>query len=64
MPTAPTLREWGVPAEVGEIPAKTSMEGGLDVGTRRLDDGLYCLTEDGAIQLHRGKCSFFAGLPL
>ena len=47
MPTAPTLREWGVPAKVREIPAKTLMEGGLDIGAQRLDDGLCCLTENG-----------------
>ena len=55
----PTLIELGMPAEVSEIPAKTSFGSGLDVRARRLDDGLCCLTEDAAVQLHRGRCSFF-----
>ena len=32
---------------------------------RRLDDGLCCLTEDAAFQLHRRRCSFItSGSPL
>ena len=45
MPSLPTLRERGLPANVSKITAKTLMEGGLDVRARRLDDDLYCLTE-------------------
>ena len=54
MPSLPTLREWGLPAEVSEFHAKTPMEGGLGVRARRLDNGLRCLTEDAAVQPHRG----------
>ena len=64
MPSLPRLRERGLPTDVSEILAKPSMEGGLDVRARRLDDGLYCLTEDAAAQLQQRKCSFFAGSPL
>ena len=59
-----TLRERGLPTEVSEISANTSMKGGLDVTTRPLDDGLCCLTEDAAVQLHRGRCSLFEGSQL
>ena len=35
------------------------------VRARRLDDGLCCLTEDAAVQLHRIRCSFItSGSPL
>ena len=37
---------------------------GLDVGALRHDDSLCCLTGDAAVQLHRGRCSFFEGSPL
>ena len=37
------------------------MEGSLDARARRLENGLCCLTEDAAVQLHWGRCSFFAG---
>ena len=63
MPSLPTLRECGLPAEVIEIPAKASMEGGLDVRARGLNDSLCCLTKDAAVQLHR-KCSITSGSPL
>ena len=36
------------------FPPRHQLEGGLDVRVRRLDDGLCCLTEDAAVQLHRG----------
>ena len=64
MPSPSTLGEWGLRAEVREIPAKTSLEGGLDVRARRLDDGLCCLTEDAIVELNRVRCSFFSGSPL
>ena len=64
MPSPPTLREGGLPAEVSEIPAKTSMEGSLDLTARRLDDGLCCLTEDAAVQLHRRRYSFLVGVTI
>ena len=64
MPSPPTLRECGLPAEVSEIPAKTSMVNSLDVGARRLDNGLGCLTEDAAVQLHRGDVASLSGSPL
>ena len=41
------------------------MEGVLEVGVWRFDDGLCCLTEDAAVRLHRRRCSFItSGLPL
>ena len=46
------------------LPTRLQLEGGLDVRARRLDDDLCCLTEDAAVQQHRGTCSFFAGSPL
>ena len=39
-------------------------EGGLDVRARRLDDGLYWLTEDAAVQLHPRISSFFVGVTI
>ena len=64
MPSPPTLRGRGLTGEVSEIPAKTSMESGLDDRARRLDDGLCCLTEDAAVHLYRRRCGFFTGIPL
>ena len=61
MSSPPTLKERSLP-NVSEIAAKTAIAGGLDVRARRLDNGLCCLTKDAAVQLHRGTCSFFAGL--
>ena len=64
MPFPPTLREWGLQAEVSYILAKTSMEGDLDVRDRQLDDGLCSLTKEADVQPHRGRCSFSEGSPL
>ena len=66
MPSPPKLRESEVcrPKSV-RFPPRLQLEGGLDVRARRLDDGLCCLTEDAAVQLHRRRCSFItSGSPL
>ena len=60
MSSLPTLKELGMPAEISKIPAETF----LDVRARRLDDGLCCLTEDAALQLHQRKCNFFVGVTI
>ena len=57
MPFPRKLREQGLPAEVSGFPAKTSRKGDFEVSARQLDDGLCCLTENVAVQLHRRRCS-------
>ena len=46
------------------FPPRHQFEGGLDVRSRRFDNGLYCLTEDAAVQLHRRISSFFVAVTI
>ena len=46
------------------FPSRLHLEGVLEVRARRLNDGFCCLIEGAAVQLHRGRCSFFVGVTI
>ena len=46
------------------FPSRLHLEGVLEVWARRLNDDFCCLIEGAAVQLHRGRCSFFVGVTI